>query len=177
MNVTSVLYVLVGTLLYTDVTVDASFTVWLTPTGVLLLEKSLLPEYNAVIVRVPTGRFVRFTDACPFTKATVPSVVTPSKNRTVPVGVPLPLPDAATTAVIVAISPNTDVADPCVTPIVVEDFATVCVTVFEVLVAYAAVPAYTAVMLCPARVSVLTDTCACPLPSSVTGPPMATSPS
>jgi hypothetical protein len=169
--------VLVADELVTTVVVEASLTVWLTPTGVLLLLKFPSPENNAVIVRVPTGKLLKFSVACPFTSVCVPSVVTPSRNRTVPVGVPLPLPAALTVTVNVAVSPNTVTPFPWFTEMLDVDLLTTCDTTLDVLAAYAGVPLYTAVIVCVARLSDPMVNCACPLPSSVTGPPSAVAPS
>jgi hypothetical protein len=56
------------------------------------------PKYSLVIVWVP-GASAVVRDAAPFTSATVPSDVDPSKNWTDPIGVPAPGATAATVAV------------------------------------------------------------------------------
>src|SRR2546422_3843516 len=57
----------------------------------VLLVKLLLPVYVAVIERVPALTAEVVSEAVPLLSVAVPSSVDPSKNCTLPVGVPLPL--------------------------------------------------------------------------------------
>src|SRR5205085_1089731 len=71
------------------VSVVAVFTVWIKGDDVLLA-KTASPLYTAVMVWVPRVSAALVTVACPLLPtAPVPSVELPSKNVTVPVGVPL----------------------------------------------------------------------------------------
>jgi hypothetical protein len=90
-----------------EVDVSALFTTWLRAELVLVL-KSSSPPYTAVIEWDPTDKVDVENVAWPPLSVPVPSVVAPSLNVTVPVGVPLPEPDAATVAVNVTDCPNTD---------------------------------------------------------------------
>ena len=72
--------------------------------------------------------------ACPAISAPVPSVVAPSLNVTVPVGVPAPGAVAVTVAVKVTDWPNTDGLTEEATPVLVPALLTVCVKLTEVLV-------------------------------------------
>src|SRR5688572_19009782 len=73
--------------------------------------KSVLPLYCAVIVWLPTASADVVHVATPAARATLAQPATepaPSRKLTVPVGVPAPGATAATVAVNVTLSPNTD---------------------------------------------------------------------
>ena len=79
----------------------------------------------------PAGNVDVLQGACPATSATaLQSVVAPSLNVTVPLGVPAPGPTAATVAVKVSGWPKTDGSGPVVRATVVVELAlfTVCVS-------------------------------------------------
>ena len=69
-----------------------------------------------------------------------PKAPLPSKNSTVPVGVPLPGLFDETVAVRVTLSPTTALASDDLTVVVVGSRLTVCVTTFEVLVSKVLLP-------------------------------------
>ena len=77
----------------TVVFVAAWLTVWVRAVEPWLAVKLLSPAYEAVIVCDPTARgcdVVNVACPCQTRSVPVPSVVEPSLNVTVPVGVPLP---------------------------------------------------------------------------------------
>ena len=76
-------------LLESVVVVPREVTVWFTAAEVLVV-KLLFPLYSAVSEWVPTVSVVTDKVAVPELKATVPRETLPLKNRTFPVGVPLP---------------------------------------------------------------------------------------
>ena len=83
----------------------------------MLPAKVALPAYWAVRVCDPALRALVVIDACPpASRVSVPSDVTPSKNSTVPVGVPAP---EVTVAVIVTDCPKLDGLGEEVTAVVV----------------------------------------------------------
>jgi hypothetical protein len=100
-----------------------------------------------VIVCVPTVRDEVVKVALPELKLAVPSVVEPSRNVTVPVGVPEPGATALTVAVNVTDWPNTDALTDDVTVVELESLATVCVIAAEVLLAKLVSPAYETVIV------------------------------
>ena len=63
----------------------------------------------------------------------VPSTAAPSRNVTVPVGVPEPAPESATVAVNVTLPPTTDGLTDEMRLVVVAAFATTCETAVETL--------------------------------------------
>jgi len=90
------------------VDVLALFTVCASPLEVLTL-KFPSPPYSAVIVCDPTDKLLVVRVASPVpSSVSVPNVVTPSLNVTVPLGVPAPGALAVIVAVKVTDSPNFD---------------------------------------------------------------------
>jgi hypothetical protein len=121
------------------VVVLALFTVCEIPVDVLLLNV-LLPLYRAVIVCVPADRLDTESVAKPLaSSADDPRVVAPSRNVTVPVGVPDELP---TKAVNPTLCPYVDEFGCDVSDVVVAIKApfTVCVRIEDVLAAYVLSP-------------------------------------
>ncbi len=93
----------------TAVVVLAWFTVCVSAEDVLSLPiKLVLPPYTAVIVCAATESAAVAKVACPALRALLPSVLVPSENVTVPVGVPLPGNTALTVAVNVTDCPAAD---------------------------------------------------------------------
>src|SRR6476619_3775250 len=88
--------------------------------------------------------------ALPPLSVPVPSVVAPSLNVTVPVGVPEPGPVAVTVAVNVTDPPKFDGFVPDTTAVVVADCCPTCDVVDDVLVTKFVSPPYTAVIECVA---------------------------
>jgi hypothetical protein len=99
----------------------------------VLLLKLLSPAYETVIVWLPTVRDELAKVALPELKLDVPSVATPSKNVTVPVGVPEPGATALTVAVKVTDWPNTEGFTDEVTVVELDAWLTVWVMAAEVL--------------------------------------------
>jgi hypothetical protein len=100
----------------------------------------------------------------------VPSVVAPSRNVTVPPGVPAPGALAVTVAVNVTACPNTEGLAEAVTIVLVPSALTVCASAADVLVLKLVSPPYTAVIECAPTPSVELVNVACPAPFSVPVP-------
>lgn len=96
--------------------------------------------------------------AWPALSVPVPRVVVPSRNATVPVGVPT----AVTVAVKVTVCPAVEGFSEEATAVVVGRPTTVCVSAAEVLPANVASPEYFAVIECEPAVSVEVVNVACP---------------
>src|SRR5881396_3211640 len=113
----------------------------------MLVLKFPSPPYEAVIEWLPTdSELVVVNVAWPELSVPVPSVVLPSLNVTVPVGVPVPGAAALTVAVKVTDSPETELPDG-LTDVVVSALLTVWVSVDEMLVLKFPSPPYVAVMV------------------------------
>lgn len=126
--------------------VDACVTVTVTA-GATLDVKLLSPEYTAMIELVATGRSLVARVATPLVSVSVPSEVVPLKNWTVPVGVSVLVPIAATVAVNVTDSPKTEELGEAVIVVVeVGVDATVMVTAGDVFDAKLVSPEYVAVI-------------------------------
>lgn len=89
---------------------DVSAMVSFTTTSIRALDVTALklasPEYEAVMLWLPTASVVLVNVVCPFVRVPVPRVVVPSRNVTVPVGVPVAGMTAATVAVNVTDVPS-----------------------------------------------------------------------
>ena len=117
------------------------------------------PRYLAVMECEPAIRAEMETEACFALRVVVPMTFAPSKNWTVPLGVPV----AVTVAVKVTDCPVTDgFAEEATAVLVVWPVPlTVCVNAADVLTANVASPRYLAVMECEpaARAEVETEAC------------------
>ena len=102
----------------------------------------------------------------------VPSVFAPSRNVTVPVGVPFPGATLATVAVKVTDWPTSEGLADELTVVEVPPAATVCVTTGDVLTPSVELPPYIAVIECVPTVSADDEKSAIPVPEfgSVTAP-------
>ncbi len=103
----------------------------------------------------------------------VANAVEPSLKVTVPVGVPLPEPEALTVAVKVTTCPYTDGLAEEARAVVLPDLLTVWLRVEEVLPLKLSSPLYTAVIECDATLSPLVTKVACPplrVPVPMTAP-------
>ena len=146
-------------------------TTWLTAVDVLVTS-FVDPPYTAVMECVPTDKFLVVKVATPPLSLPVPSVVEPSVNVTVPVGVPKPGDVAVTVAAKLTDWPNTDgLADDASTVVVASLLSTWLVTV-DVLARSFVSPPYTAVIECVATDKVLVVKVATP-PLSVPVPSVA----
>jgi hypothetical protein len=95
----------------------------------------------------PTVKAEVENTAFPLTRPLDPRTVSPFLNVTVPVGVPLPGVTAVTVAVNVTDWPNTDGLCEELNAVELPALFTVCDNAAEVLVAYAVLPEYTAVIV------------------------------
>jgi hypothetical protein len=132
----------------TVVVVPALFTFWVRGEEVLVV-KLASPRYTAVMVWLPAEREEVAKVAMPALRVPEPMGVPPSRNWTVPVGVPAPGATAVTAAVKVTNSPSTDGLISEATVVVVLAWFTVWVRGEEVLVVKLVSPRYTAVMVWP----------------------------
>jgi hypothetical protein len=123
----------------TAVVVLSLLTVWLA-LGEVLVAKVLSPPYTAVIEWVPTLSELMLNVPCPELRPTLPSVVAPSLNVTVPVGVPVPGADAVTVAVKLTVWPNTEGSGDQLTDVLVLSWFTVWVSVEDMFVLKLASP-------------------------------------
>ena len=104
--------------------------------------------------------------ACPRLKVPVPMTVAPSRNCTVPVGVPVPV----TAAVKVTLCPAVDGFAEELTDVLLALLPTVCVSTAEVLGRKVPSPRYAAVIECEPGANVEIDSVACCPMSSVPVP-------
>ena len=125
--------------LVSDVAVEAGFTVCECEADVLPV-KLALPEYTAVSECEPTASADVLIAAEPPETGAVPSDVAPSKNSTVPEGVPAPGALTVTLAVSVVDCPNTVGFGALVSDVAVDAWFTVCECAGDVLVLYVRSP-------------------------------------
>jgi hypothetical protein len=143
---------------------DALFTVCAGPTPVEAL-KFVSPTYVPWIECVPTPRLDTVAVALPIALSTpVARVRVPSRNVTVPVGVPEPGEFADTVIVNVTGCPNMDGFTDVVIVMVVASWLMVCDSVALVLLPKFASPLYVAVIGCTATVQLELLKVALPLP-------------
>ncbi len=140
------------------IVVETRVTDWVT-TAEVLPAKAAFAEYVAVMEWEPTTRSGVVKVAWPAARAPVPMAAAPSKNVTVPVGVPDAL---LTVAVKVTACPNTDGLSEEITLVLVEIPFTVCVSAAEVLGSNAESPRYEAVMECEPTLSAEVESVADP---------------
>ena len=126
--------------LVTEVAVAAEVTVCVDADDVLPA-KLALPENDAVMLCAPVASELVLIEAEKPESALEPSEVSPSKNVTVPLGVPDPGASTETLAVSVTDCPNTDGFGVLATVVAVEAVFTVCVCTADVLVVYVPSPA------------------------------------
>src|SRR5438552_2974765 len=106
------------------VVVAALFTVCVSAAGVLVLKLLSAPQ-TAAVECAATDSAVALNVACPPLSVPVPSVVVPSLNVTVPVGVPAPPPLGLTVAVKVTDCPNAEgLADEVIVVVVATEVTT-----------------------------------------------------
>lgn len=135
-----------------------------TPTTVCVKTAEVLasnvasPWYAAVIEWEPTASAEVDSVAWPALSVAVPIVVVPSRNATVPVGVPTPV----TVAVKVTDCPAVEGFGKELTVVVVGWPTTVCVSAADVLPENVASPEYLAEIVCEPAVSAEVDSVACP---------------
>ena len=146
-------------------------TTWLTAVDVLVTS-FVEPPYTAVIECVATDKVLVVKVATPPLSVPVPSVVEPSLNVTVPVGVPTPGDVAVTVAVKVTDWPNTDGLTDEPSAVVVASLLTTWLVAVDVLARSFVSPPYTAVIECVATDKVLVVKVATP-PLSVPVPSVA----
>jgi hypothetical protein len=133
--------------LATVVVVEALFTVWVEGSDVVLM-KFVSPAYWTVRSCEPSARADVLRLAEPPESDARPSDVVPSKNSTLPVGVPAPGEAAATVAVIVTDWPTTEGFGELATDAVADAWFTTWALIDDVLPVKSLLPAYTAVRSC-----------------------------